>query len=96
MLFGDTNEFDIDGRNCNGDMYGTNREDDLWIYDDSPATQATPPKLQFHSVAEMIQSPEVRNLIQKTIAHKDAQIRALQNELLELAHQNDLKQEKSS
>lgn len=96
MLFGDTNEFDIDGRNCNGDMYGTNREDDLWIYDDSPATQVTPPKLQFHSVEEMLQSPEVRNLIQKTIAHKDAQIRALQNELLELAHQNDLKQEKSS
>lgn len=66
MLFGDTNEFDIDGRNCNGDMYGTNREDDLWIYDYSPATQATPPKLKFHSVAEMLQSPEVRNLIQKT------------------------------
>lgn len=88
MLSGDTNEFDIDGRNCNGDMYGTNgtNEWDIWIEYDDPTPKTAPvKKYQFNSLAEMLQSEEVMDLVRKTIACKDQQIRDLQNELLHLS-----------
>ena len=83
MLFGDTNELDIDGRNCNGDMLGDNETADYRCIEETQPIPKT--KLEFKSVEEMLQSAEVRELIRKTIAHKDQQIRELQNELLELS-----------
>lgn len=83
MLGGDTNDYDIDGRNCNGDMLIPESNTDSWFYDDSPKTI----KYQFSSLEELLQCVEVRTLIQKTIACKDEQIRELQNELLRLSDQ---------
>ena len=90
MLFGDTNELDIDRRNCNGDMLDV-KEWDIWIdYDDDPTPITAPAKkYQFNSLAEMLQSKEVMDLVRKTIAHKDQQIRDLQNELLRLLDQEN-------
>lgn len=90
MLFGDTNEFDIDGRNCNGDMYGT--ESNAMYYDyDEPSPTVVPIKetykYQFKTLADLLQSPEVQDLVWKTIAHKEEQIRELQNELLNLSYE---------
>jgi hypothetical protein len=89
MLFGDTNELDIDGRNCNGDMRGAN-DWDIWVdYDDPTPKTAPVKKYQFNSLAEMLQSEEVMDLVRKTIAHKDRQIRDLQNELLRISEQEN-------
>lgn len=87
MLGGDTNEFDIDRRNCNGDMY---QSGEYFLVDDdyeTPTPVKTPARYQFETIDDLLQCQEVQDLIARTLAHKELQIRDLENELFELSCQ---------